>query len=237
MRKSCRNRPAAMGERTAFCPQTNSTACGRRDMRQHSRFWMNDSASGFVTPTLFLPLAGAGQSHVAPFPPLSSRPSVARAGIQVPLPCFFFLMPGYLGPGSAAHHSVLRCARDDSRDTCDAYAIALLAGGWGSRTSAVGESMPCTSLPLPVQHADEREQAAGGVEVDPHLLAQPVHENARALVVQPAPAHVDRLDLARRGGAKRLVIAVADHEIILHDAPQRRQREEMRDHRRAVGEP
>src|SRR5215475_13507940 len=33
MRKSWRNRPAAMGERTAFCPQTNSTACGRRDMR------------------------------------------------------------------------------------------------------------------------------------------------------------------------------------------------------------
>src|SRR5262245_19429517 len=34
-------------------------------------------------------------------------------------------MPGYLGPGSAAHHSVLRCARDDSRDTCEPYAIAL----------------------------------------------------------------------------------------------------------------
>src|SRR5262245_8905273 len=47
-------------------------------------------------------------------------------------PCrAFFLMPGYLGPGSAAHHFVLRCARDDSRDTCDAYAIALPPLGRG----------------------------------------------------------------------------------------------------------
>src|SRR5262245_20283749 len=66
----------------------------------------------------------AGLSHMAPLPPLSSRPSVARAGIQVPLR-WLFRMPGYLGPGSAAHHFVLRCARDDSRDTCEAYAIAL----------------------------------------------------------------------------------------------------------------
>src|SRR5215510_10945419 len=62
-------------------------------------------------------------------------------------------MPGYLGPGSAAHHprvalrapegklvpgprcradpGMLRCARDDSRDTCDAYAIALPSSGRG----------------------------------------------------------------------------------------------------------
>src|SRR5215510_11217676 len=78
----------------------------------------------------------AGLSHMAPLPPLSSRPSVARAGIQVPLR-WLFRMPGYLGPGSAAHHprvalrapegklvpgprygadpGMLRCARDDSR--------------------------------------------------------------------------------------------------------------------------
>src|SRR5262245_16016642 len=62
-------------------------------------------------------------------------------------------MPGYSGPGSAAHHprfalrapegklvpgprygadpGMLRCARDDSRDTCDAYAIALPHAGRG----------------------------------------------------------------------------------------------------------
>ena len=38
-------------------------------------------------------------------------------------------MPGYLGPGSAAHHFVLRCARDDSRDACEAYAIACRKRG------------------------------------------------------------------------------------------------------------
>ena len=36
--------------------------------------------------------------------------------------------------------------------------------------------------------------------------------------------------------ADRRVIAVADHEIVLHDAAERRQREKVRDHRRAVGE-
>src|SRR5262245_13119321 len=83
---------------------------------------------------------------MAPLPPLSSRPSVARAGIKVPLR-WLFRMPGYLGPGSAAQHprvalrapegklvpgprygadpGMLRCARDDSRDTCEPYAIAL----------------------------------------------------------------------------------------------------------------
>src|SRR5262245_500469 len=62
-------------------------------------------------------------------------------------------MPGYSGPGSAAHHprvalrapegklvpgprygadpGMLRCARDDNRDTCDAYAIALPHAGRG----------------------------------------------------------------------------------------------------------
>ena len=49
-----------------------------------------------------------------------------------------------------------------------------------------------------------------------------------------APAHVDGLDLVRGRGADRLVVAVADHEIVLHDPPERRQRQQMRDHGRAV---
>ena len=43
-------------------------------------------------------------------------------------------------------------------------------------------------------------------------------QDARAFVVQAAPAHVDRLDLVGRRGADRRVIAVADHEVVLHDA-------------------
>src|SRR5215475_1793695 len=67
----------------------------------------------------------------APLAALSSRPSVARAGSKYPCGGFF-QMPGYLDSGSAAHHfasPVLRCARDDSRDTCEECAIALRLGG------------------------------------------------------------------------------------------------------------
>src|SRR5262245_4660107 len=49
-------------------------------------------------------------------------------------PCrALFLMPGYFGPGSAAEHFVLRCARGDSRDTCDAFVLALMS--WRGRRS------------------------------------------------------------------------------------------------------
>ena len=58
---------------------------------------------------------------------------------------------------------------------------------------------------------------------------------SRALVVQAAPAHVDRLDAVGRRGADRRVVAVADQEIVLHDPPQRREREQVRHHRLAVG--
>src|ERR1700743_1146198 len=49
-----------------------------------------------------------------------------------------------------------------------------------------------------------------------------------------AAAHVDSLDSFRRRGADRLIVAVADHEIVFHDSPERRQRQQMRNHRRAV---
>src|SRR3954447_11291759 len=91
-----------------------------------------------------------------------------------------------------------------------------------------------TRSALPVQHADEREQAARGVEVDLDLFLQPLLEQIRALIVQSAPAHVDRLDLSRRCGADRLVIAVADQEIVLHDLAEWCQRQKMRHYRRAV---
>src|SRR4051812_42521176 len=58
-----------------------------------------------------------------------------------------------------------------------------------------------SALALPVQHADQREQAARGVEVDLDLLLQPLAQQLGAFVVKPAPSHVDRLDLRRRGGA------------------------------------
>src|SRR5579862_3486884 len=51
-----------------------------------------------------------------------------------------------------------------------------------------------------------------------------------------AAAHVDRLDLVGRGGADRLIIAVANEEVVFDDAAQRRQRQKMCYHGRAVGE-
>ena len=95
-------------------------------------------------------------------------------------------------------------------------------------------TFPGHALPLPVQDADQREQPARGFEIDPHLALQALLQRARAFVMDAAAAHVDGLDLVRRRGADRLVIAVADHEIVLHDPAERRQRQQMRHHRRAV---
>ena len=49
-----------------------------------------------------------------------------------------------------------------------------------------------------------------------------------------APAHIQRFDLRRRRGADGLVIAVADQEIILDDAAERRQRQQDAPHARAA---
>ena len=49
-----------------------------------------------------------------------------------------------------------------------------------------------------------------------------------------AAAHIDSFDLVGRGGADRLIVAVADHEVVLHDAAERRQRQKMHHAGRAV---
>src|ERR1700756_3594316 len=85
-----------------------------------------------------------------------------------------------------------------------------------------------------MQDGDQREQAAGGFEIDPHLAFQPLLQRARAFVVNAAAAHVDGLDLVGSRGADRLIIAVADHEIVFDDPAERREREQMRDNGRAV---
>src|SRR5262249_54444455 len=82
---------------------------------------------------------------------------------------------------------------------------------------------------LPVQHADQRKQPARGIKIDRHLALQPLHQDVRAVVVNSAPPHVDRLNLVRRRGANGLIIAVADQVVVLDDAAQRRERKEVRD--------
>ena len=86
-----------------------------------------------------------------------------------------------------------------------------------------------------MQHADEREQPSGGVGVHRHLAAEPLAQQFGAFVVQAAAPHVDRLDAARRSGADRLVVGVADQEVVLDDAPQLLQRQIEVGQRRIAG--
>src|ERR1700720_3022623 len=92
------------------------------------------------------------------------------------------------------------------------------------------------SSALPVQDRDQSEKAARGAEIDVDLALEPLHHQVRAFVVQTAPRHIEGLDAVGRRRADCGVVAVADYEIILHHAAERRQREHMRDHWRVVGE-
>src|SRR5215207_7358325 len=53
---------------------------------------------------------------------------------------------------------------------------------------------------------------------------QPFLQKRAALVMEAAPRQVDGLDLARCRSAYGLVVAFADQEVILDDAPERRKR-------------
>src|SRR5690606_10636342 len=67
--------------------------------------------------------------------------------------------------------------------------------------------------PANMQHADEGEQAAGGVEIDIKLVGDALLQHFGGLVVDAAPPHVDGFDLAGGGVANRLIVAVADGEV------------------------
>src|ERR1041385_6046742 len=103
-----------------------------------------------------------------------------------------------------------------------------------ANNTACGRGGAAKRSALPVQHADQREQAARGVDVDLHFVLEPLHQDTRAVVVDGAPSHVERLDLVRRRRADRLIVAVADRVIVFHDTAQRRERKQMRDHRLPV---
>src|SRR5215475_3165577 len=93
------------------------------------------------------------------------------------------------------------------------------------------------ALALPVQHADQGEQATRGIEIDHHLSLESFHQNTRTVIVNGAPAHIDGFDLVGSRSPNRLIVTVADHVVVLDDAAQRRQREQMRHHGRVVFEP
>src|SRR5690242_17234092 len=80
-----------------------------------------------------------------------------------------------------------------------------------------------THSPPQMQHANQGEEASGGVEIDLDLVGEPLGQQRGPFVVQRPPADVDRLNLRQARTADRFVIAVADHEIIFDDTAKRRQ--------------
>src|SRR5262249_62420220 len=93
------------------------------------------------------------------------------------------------------------------------------ARSWARRRTAPPAAAAAAAIAssLPMQHADQGEQAPCGVEVELHLARQPIHQDIGALVVQGAAGHVERLDAVGRGGADGGVVAVADGVVVLDD--------------------
>src|SRR3546814_1284712 len=95
-------------------------------------------------------------------------------------------------------------------------------------------SPPSPSSALDVEHADQREQAPRGVEIDLDLAVETFDQHLRRLVVQRAARHVDGLDLLRGRRADRLIIAVADREIVADRPAKAPEAEDDRFERRPV---
>src|SRR5262245_53498446 len=78
---------------------------------------------------------------------------------------------------------------------------------------------------LPVERTEQREQAPRCSDVYSDLALQALHEKPATFIVQSAAADIDRLDTRGRLGLDRLIVAFAHHEIVLHDAPERSERQ------------
>src|SRR3546814_4848173 len=79
-------------------------------------------------------------------------------------------------------------------------------------------------LTFDVEHADEGEKPACGVEVNLHLRRKPFLQYLCRIVVDSPSLHVARFYLHRRGVAHRSLLAVADREILPDHAPERGKR-------------
>ncbi len=79
-----------------------------------------------------------------------------------------------------------------------------------------------------MQDADQGKEPPGGGKVGFHFAVEPLEQHFRRLVVNPAPGHVDRLDLGGGGLADRLIIRIADREIIADRAAEPAEAEDQR---------
>src|SRR4249920_3018728 len=86
-----------------------------------------------------------------------------------------------------------------------------------AKRTAPGRSVspPAKASSLPMQGADQGEQASRGGDVDQDLALEPLHQQAAPFVVQAPPSHVDRLDAGGWRGLDRLVVALAHQEVVL----------------------
>lgn len=85
-----------------------------------------------------------------------------------------------------------------------------------------------------MQYADQSEEPPRGLEINLDLPFQPLDQQFRALIVDSAPGHVDGLDFGGAGLADRLVIAVANGEIVTNRSPESPKSKDQRLQRLAI---
>src|SRR5262249_42002922 len=107
------------------------------------------------------------------------------------------------------------------RRACSCRSIAAAIGErialWLQANSTLpGRRMPASAPDVP--HAQQGEEPRRGIEVDLDLVRELLSEQLGALVVKAAAAHVDRLDPRWARRADRGVVALADQEVVAHDA-------------------
>ena len=72
-----------------------------------------------------------------------------------------------------------------------------------------------------VKDANECEKPACGFDIEFYFIAQSIHEEFGALVMDASAAHINGFNARWFAFTYGIVIALADHEVILDDAPVR----------------
>src|SRR5436305_440478 len=110
---------------------------------------------------------------------------------------------------------------------------SLPNGVWAQPTMAASVMAVLRSDAL-VQHADKGEQPACGLVVDLGFVLEPGAQEGGPLVVQSAPAHVDRLDPFCPAFFHGEHVAVHQKLVVLDQAPERAEREDDGGQRRVL---
>lgn len=72
-----------------------------------------------------------------------------------------------------------------------------------------------------MQGTDKGENTPRRIKTHFGLIAKAVRQQPRSFIMQASPPHIDRFDLGRRRRPDRIVITLADHEIVFHDPAER----------------